>query len=160
MDNAKFKEIEDIRGYVENALKNGEITAGTYRKKAEITARKGVVGEEIVTVMVDGLVETKNVVKKDENGNTGWVVTNPSGEKYIVEDAVFSDKYEPIEGADGKFRPKGKPVTAGKISESISFIAPWGETMNVVSGGYLVFTSMDDIYAIQEKEFFDTYEEI
>ena len=154
----EFKKIENIRSYVEERLQNGEINSGIYQKYGEIAARVGLVGEEIVTVMANGLEETKNTVTADENGNPDWVVTNPSGERYIVKDSVFRKRYDKIDGTENRFKPKWNPITAGRISESISFTAPWGESMNVVSGGYLVFTDMNDIYGIQEAEFNETYE--
>lgn len=44
------------------------------------------------------------------------------------------------------------------MCENISFTAPWGETMQVLAGGYIVFTNLDDIYAIGQDEFNETYE--
>ena len=157
MDNITFRKIDDIKQYIEDAVERGSIRPHRYRKTAHITARPGVEGEEIITVMANGLLETKNTVKKDSMGNPGWVVTNPAGEQYIVEDSVFKNKYEKIPGTENGYSPKGNPITAGKVSENICFTAPWGEMINLVSGGFLVFTSMDDIYAIQKDEFGQTY---
>ena len=154
MENAKFRMIENMKGY----LLGGGFEPKRYQKKGEIRARQGVVGEEIVTVMSNGLEETKNTVVCDENGNPGWVVTNPTGEQYIVKDAVFRKKYEKIEGTQDGYRPAWYPITAVQIDESISFVAPWGEIMNIAAGGYIVFDeTYDDIYGIQQAEFNETY---
>lgn len=155
-----LKKIENIKEYVQERIDNGTIKPGKYVKSTTITARKGIVGERIFTIMSNGLHETNNIVSKDHNGNVDWVVTNITGEQYIVKDSVFNEKYEPVENADDVFRPKGNPIVAGKVSEDISFVAPWGEIINLVSGGYVVFTNMDDIYGIQETEFKKTYKKI
>lgn len=157
MENTQFRRIDNIKDYLSEALSEGRLQPGTYRKFATVTARVGTVGEKVSTVMADGLHETDNVVSADENGNPGWVVTNPSGEQYIVQDSTFTAKYEKIDGTPDQFRPKGAPIVAGQVNESIRFDAPWGEEIRLVAGGYLVFTDRDDIYAIQEKEFLETY---
>lgn len=37
--------------------------------------------------MANGLEETKNTVKVDEEtGKPGWIVTNPNGKEYIIEE--------------------------------------------------------------------------
>ena len=159
MYNTKFKKIENIKEYLTEGLQNGKFNSKTYQKSGEITARVGKVGEEIVTVMANGLKETKNTVTVDENGRPGWVVTNSTGEQYIVSDSVFKKKYERISGTEDKFKPVWNPITAAQIDENICFVAPWGEIQNIVSGGYLVFNEeYDDIYGVQETEFLETYE--
>lgn len=159
MDNMNFRKIENIEEYLIDGLKSGKFQSKTYQKSGEITARVGRVGEEIVTVMANGLKETKNTVTADENGNPGWVVTNTTGEQYIVKDAVFKSKYENIEGTEDGFRPVWNPITAVQIDENICFVAPWGETQNLVSGGYIVFNKeYKDIYGVQQEEFNATYD--
>lgn len=159
MSNMEFRKIESIRKYLSEGINNGSLQIERWQKTGEITARKGVIGEEIVTVMSDGLEETRNTVRADENGNPGWVVTNSTGEKYIVKDSVLRKKYEKIEGTEDRYKPVWNPITAVKISESITFAASWGEEQNIASRGYLVFNeTFDDIYGIQEKEFEETYE--
>lgn len=152
-----FKSVENIKEYVRERITDKSIVPGNYVKSTTITARKGVIGERISTITSNDLQETENVVSKDSNGNVDWIVTNVTGEQYIVKDSVFNEKYEPDEGAPDVFKPKGKPIVAGQIHENISFIAPWGEPMKILAGGYLVFTDMDDIYGIQEAEFNATY---
>lgn len=161
MSNMNFRKIESIKTYLSDGISDGSLQTERWQKSGEITARKGIIGEEIVTVMTDGLEETRNTVKEDENGNPGWVVTNSTGEQYIVKDSAFINKYEKIPGTMDSYRPVWNPITAVKISESISFVASWGELQNIVSGGYLVFNEIfDDIYGVQEKEFEETYERV
>lgn len=160
MTENEFRKIENIAEYLKKALSDGSLVPGRYQKKGEFRARPGVIGERIETIMADGLRETVNTVRADENGNPGWVVTGMSGEEYIVEDSVFRDKYQPAEGREGVYVPRSAPIIAAELQESICFTAPWGEEMRVVRGGYLVFTNPPDIYGIQRAEFEATYEKI
>ena len=158
MNDTEFLKVSDIKLYVEKGLSEGRIKSGLYRKKAAVRARKGLEGEKIITVMQNGLTETVNTVKKDENGNTDWVLTASSGETYIISHKNFTEKYKKIEGSDDIFTPVGKPVSAGQIGENIVFKAPWGEEMKIISGGYLLFSDINDIYGVQKDEFLNTYE--
>lgn len=161
MDKAQFRNIENIRVYLTEGLKNGDFDSHIYQKFGEITARGGKIGEEIVTVMANGLKETKNTVVADENGNPGWIVINSTGEQYVVSDSVFKSKYEKIDGTEDRFKPVWNPITAVQIKESICFTATWGELQNLCANGYLVFNKdFSDIYGIQEDEFLKTYEEV
>ncbi len=158
MNNINFRKIENIKEYLTEGLKCGRFQSNAYQKSGEITARVGKIGEKIVTVMANGLQETKNTVTTDENGNPGWVVTNSTGEQYIVTDSVFKKKYERIAETEDSFKPVWNPITAAQIDENICFSAPWGEIQNIVSGGYLVFNELyDDIYGVQQGEFNETY---
>lgn len=159
MNNMNFRKIENIKEYLAEGLKSKRFQAETYQKSGEITARVGKIGEEIVTVMTNGLQETKNTVMVDENGRRGWVVTNSTGEQYIVSDSVFKKKYERIAGTENRYKPIWNPITAAQIDENICFVAPWGETQNLIAGGYLVFNKeYDDVYGIQQEEFNETYD--
>lgn len=158
MNNVNFRKIENIKEYLTEGLKSGRFQSKTYQKSGEITARVGKIGEEIFTVMANGLQETKNTVTEDEKGCPGWVVTNSTGEEYIVSDSVFKKKYERIAGTENRYKPIWNPITAAQINENICFNAPWGETQNLIAGGYLVFNKdFDDVYGIQEEEFVETY---
>lgn len=159
MDNVEFKNVENIKDYLTDGLNCGKFKTKTYQKSGEIIARVGKIGEEIFTIMANGLQETKNTVTVDENGNPAWIVTNSTGEQYVVSDSVFKSKYEKIEGTEDRFKPVWNPITAVQISENISFAAPWGEIQYLANGGYLVFNKeYDDIYGIQEDEFNKTYD--
>lgn len=151
-----MKKVENSQAYVLEQLKN-DAAPRHYKKYARVMAERGVVGREVVTVMKNGLEETRNVVTADENGNPGWIVTNPSGEKYIVPHAKFIKRYEIEVGADGKHAPVGAPIEAIQIHEDITVTASWGEEQNIAAGGYLNISNLDDIYGIQEAEFKETY---
>ena len=147
----------NVQNYVNDLVSEG-VELKEYKKFARVHAEQGKVGQEIVTVMKNGFVETKNVVKEDpETGEPDWIITNPDGEKYCVPDKTFRKKYELEVDAEGYHRPKGGPVKAIQIEDNISFMAPWGEKMNIEKGGYLVVNAPDDIYGIQLQEFNNTY---
>ncbi len=153
-----FKKVDNIAEYVEKGLISGKLTVEEVAKFARIHARQGIPGEEVVTKMANGLEETKNTVKLDEKtGNPGWVVTNPDGEEYIIEDSTFQKKYEIDPENPEQYKPKGGPVLSTRINEHIEFQAPWGETMKIEAGGSLIISGPSDIYGIQKDEFKNTY---
>ena len=124
-----------------------------YAKRAWISARPGKVGEEIVTVMKDNHKETKNTVKNEGD----MVVTNPSGEQYIIEAKTFAKKYEIDPHNPERYRPIGGLQEFMILKENVMFEAPWGEQMMIKKGGALNVTNMDEIYGIQQSEFNETY---
>ena len=147
---------EELQKYIIELVNNGH-EPKFYKKYSRVIAVQGKEGEVVETIMADGHVETVNSVKKDENGNCDWIITNPSGERYIVPNKTFVKKYEIEVGEDGKHAPKGAPIKAVQIEDDISFMASWGELMNIKAGGYLNISDKDDIYGIQENEFNETY---
>lgn len=56
------KNIENIKEYVDTILKYG-VDNGLYIETERLKARKGIIGEEIVTKTSNGQEETKNIVK-------------------------------------------------------------------------------------------------
>ena len=155
--------IKNMQSYLYDQLKGGA-KPKWYKKYARVKAEKGVPGQPIETIMKNGLREVAAVVKADEKGEADWIVTNPSGEKYAVPHAKFIKRYELEVGSDGKHAPKGAPIEAIQIHEDITFDVPWGENgapvpMTIKAGGYLNITNLDDVYGIQEEEFYETYSE-
>lgn len=133
--------------------------APLFIKSAIVTARDAVPGEKITTTLADGTHETVNV---SEEG--GKVVTNPSGEEYVLTGENFSKRYEALE--DGRYRAKGAcRAFVNPTGEDITIIAPWGEEQH---GGpdAMVAVAVDlaepdkigsDRYIIGGKEFAETY---
>ena len=153
-----FKKVDNITEYVKEGITSGKLTVEEVAKFARIHARQGILGEEIVTKMANGLEETRNTVTADEKtGEPGWVVTNPDGEEYIVADSTFKKKYEIDPENPEQYKPKGGPVLSSPINEHIEFNAPWGETMKIEAGGSLILSGANDIYGIQKAEFENTY---
>lgn len=155
-----MKKIRNIAQYVQEGIENGSLIPEKYVKNAVVKAVPGIVGQKVQTTMKNGLFETSNVVAIDENsGRPDWIVTNPSGEAYIVKDSIFCEKYAETT-TPGVYQAKGNPVTCVKVAEDISFVAPWGEVMFLGAGGMLNISSMDDIYGIQATEFHETYKKV
>lgn len=152
-----FRKIENLPDYI-NELGEKGMGINQYQKFAEVRARQGKEGEEVITVMKNGLEETRNTVQIDsKTGEAGWIVTNPSGEQYIVPDSKFRARYDVEKAKDGVYPSVFSPIRAIEIDEDISFTAPWGEEMNIAKGGFLVINSPNDIYGIQKDEFYETY---
>ena len=153
-----FKKVDNIAEYVREGIKSGRLTVDEVAKFARIHARQGTLGEEIITIIANGLEETKNTVVADEKtGEPGWVVTNPDGEEYIVSDSTFKERYEIDPENPEQYKPKGEPVLSAPINEHIEFKAPWGEVMKIEAGGSLILNGPGDIYGIQKSVFENTY---
>lgn len=152
--------IDNMKEYVISLKEEGK-EAYAYKKFAKVQAVRGVVGQEVITTMKNGLVETKNVVSTDEKtGLPDYIVTNPSGEQYLVKDSTFNKKYEIEDKENNVFRAKGGIQVFMQIDEDVTFVAPWGEEMTIKKGGYLNITNPTDIYGVQEDEFNETYAEV
>ena len=149
------KHVEDINEYVLNQIKGGA-TVLACRKTALVKARRGVLGEVIKT----DIDKTENTVKPDpKTGNLSWVITNPGGEEYIVEDSVFTNIYEAVEGEEGRYRKKAIQLLT-PCTETVEFVPSWGGTFTVEAGGYLAVNGYKDIAGIQSNAFNTTYEVI
>jgi hypothetical protein len=124
--------------------------ARTAQKVARVRARPAQAGERVATIMKDGHVETENVAKAGD-----VVVTNPSGEQYLVAEVTFAKRYQPTE-TKGEFAPKAAPVKALVTNENVEFEAPWGETMRIKAGGVLL-SENGEVRGVQAEEFAETY---
>ena len=90
------------------------IAAPIYTKNATVVARQTAGREDITTTLADGTRETENTAAAGD-----WIVTNPGGEQYCMDDAKFRLRYRHLGGdkyqAVGKIRaipnPYGVPVT-------------------------------------------------
>ncbi|MDQ5962552.1 MAG: hypothetical protein QG653_359 [Patescibacteria group bacterium] len=83
------------------------------------------------------------------------IARNPGGEEYVVRAEKFPKLYDML--SDGTFKAKGI-VKAIQTDRDVVFTSPWGEEMKILSGGYLVESTIDGKrYGIEEKAFLDTY---
>ncbi len=159
----------NVQEYVQKGIEAGTFTLRQAEKVARIVARRGTVGEKIASYSTEGVLETTNTVELDPITNQpGWIATKvENGEilvdefghrnEWIIPDSTFQKKYEVDPENPYLCRPKGGPQQFVQISDDISFVAPWGEQMNIIAGGYLNVTDMNEIYGIQERDFDDTY---
>ncbi len=130
--------------------KTGAANGAIYNKiVVEKTARPAIAGETVVTV-INGEVETSN------NANEGdMIITGLAGEEYIIPGNKFHKLYEIVEGTTYKTKPDS--VQAVEVSETFSFLAPWGSEMICNVGDYIVYRSEQDVYRIERTEFLKTY---
>ena len=127
-------------------------------KRAAVSARPGSPGERVVTTLADGFRETENTVGVDpRTGAPDWVITAPSGERYIVRNAAFRERYIPDPDASGRYIPAGKPVLAAQVPEDLCIRAPWGELQAIRAGGWLIVAGEGDVYGNSEDEFLSAY---
>lgn len=150
-----FNKVNIIK-YLKNNYKEQDYEISY--KFSEVKAKKGKLGQQVKTIMQDGFVETINIVNKDKDNNKlDRIITNINNEKYVISYKVFIAKYEKDYKNKRYYKPKKNLVVVVELKDSISFIAPWGEVMNIKKGGFLIINNQDDIYGIQEQEFYDTY---
>ncbi len=128
-----------------------------YRKDVTVAARPAIPGESLTTVMADGHIETVNTAKYGD-----MMIRNPSGECYFIGGSTFTQRYASEEGGAPDingfltFRAVGGAIPCVRLSENVSFLAPWGEEMKIKKGGVLISGDID-IYGIQPDEFAQTY---
>jgi hypothetical protein len=114
-------------GYVRIDRKAPEImralaTAPIFRKQGQVQARHTEGNEKVVTILVSSTEETRNTANSDD-----WAVTNPSGEQYILSDALFQKRYEATD-RDGVYDAKGCcRAIKNPFGKPIEILAFWGE---------------------------------
>lgn len=167
-----YRSVDDISAYIQE-LKAAGADAFTAEKFARIAARKGTIGEVVISWSVDGdgapLLEKKAQVTADaQTGETDWVVTkvgedglamidqNGNKNEWIVDDKTFRRKYNEDTARPGIYKPVGGPQKFIKLSEAVT-VHQWGNEMNVDAGGYVNVTNPNDIYVISGRDFEDTY---
>lgn len=97
-------------------------SAPVYKKYAKVKARPAVVGEEITTTLKGGAQETVNTAKDGD-----WVMTNPSGEQYIIPGKKFLSRYEATSEV-GVYQAKGScRAIKNPFGQPIEIMASWGE---------------------------------
>jgi len=134
--------------------------AAIFAKKGEFKAQKVKEREEISTVLADGTVETVNWAEIGD-----MIVTNPDGERYILNSIEFGKRYRPtsqgsVYTSKGMIRaivnPTGRPI---------EIMASWGDPQ-FGAADCIIATVYDEKcpdeigsrrYIIGGQEFADTY---
>lgn len=134
--------------------------AGKYGKTGEVLAREAVPGEQVTTVLEDGTVETTNTA-----GEKQVVITNPSGEQYIIDAEKFMQRYQSTD-QESVFRAKGAVrAFRNQTGRPIEISAPWGEPQ-LGDESCILATPYNpekpdeigtDRYIIGHEEFIETY---
>lgn len=158
------------KDYAVAGIASGELKPVVAVKFARVLARRGVVGEEVISYSQNGIVEKVATVSEDpETKETGWVLTklDENGEvlvdeyghknEWIVDAKTFAKKYDLDETKEGGvYKPKGGPQIFVPIVMDV-ILEQWGSEMKIEAGGWLNITNPDDIYGISGRDFDDTY---
>ena len=136
---------------IKEVVKNtGAANGAVYNKiVVEKTARPAVAGEVIDTI-INGEVETSNTANEGD-----MIITGLAGEEYIISGNKFHKLYVLVSG--NTYQTKPDSVQAVEVSDSFSFLAPWGSEMICNVGDYIVYRSQEDVYRIERTEFLKTY---
>lgn len=121
--------------------------------------------ERIVTI-IDGEIETTQMCICADK----VVMKGPKGELYCIPVEKFRARYEFIDGAPtpwgeefGIVKAKGKINAIQVTSDNFvaSFVAAWGEQMNVTLGGfYACPVDGNEVYFIDEEVLYATYKQV
>ncbi len=112
-----FEKIDRKSADIMSALAQAPV----YAKFGTVNARPAVPGEKITTTLASGAKETDNAAEEGD-----WVVTNPSGERYVLKEKQFSARYETSE-LDGVFKAKGScRAIKNPFGKPIEIMASWG----------------------------------
>jgi hypothetical protein len=110
----------------------------------------------VVVTKINGVKETTNSAKRGD-----VIFTGPLGEQYVVGPSKFISLYNVQEGIA---TPRPLPRMVAKMTKfllhnkPLEFMAPWGESMLLAPGDYLVQDpSGKGHYRIEKKAFALTY---
>lgn len=105
----------------------------------------------ITTITSDGK-ETQNVAELND-----IIISGPSREQYVIKANKFPKLY--VGQIGGPIHPEQSPrnVAVYNGKETVNFIAPWGESMVLKPGDYLVKEAEGKYYRIAKKEYEMTY---
>ncbi|MGO9547728.1 MAG: PGDYG domain-containing protein [Rhodomicrobium sp.] len=95
----------------------------TYRKSGEVRAIRATAKTAVETILADGTKETKNIADPGD-----YIVTAPSGERWVVKPETFLARYTLKHGKKHVYIARGL-VAAVKnpFGRPISIMASWGE---------------------------------
>lgn len=159
----------DAKHYVITGMSSGEMVPFYAIKRGKVLARRGKVGEEIVTYTDGGLVEKVDKVEIDsDTGLPNWILMKANDYGYPVideyghvnewtkDDSDFLEEYSPDDEVEGVFVSVDGPQLFVPVLNDIILVQN-GEEMAVKSGGYLNITDLTKIYGISLRDFRDTY---
>ena len=142
--------MNKILSLTEMLEKTGAAKGAAYNKIAvQKTAREAADGE-IVSTVINEIVETTNIAKAGD-----MIITGLVGEEYIINGEKFHKLYNHISG--NTYVTKKDSIKAVQVTEKIHFLAPWGSEMIALPGDYMAYRSDSDAYRIEKGEFEKTY---
>jgi hypothetical protein len=99
--------------------------APLYRKFGMVHARPAKTGERLATITASGLTETERTANEGD-----WVVTNPTGEIFIIPESTFLSRNEKTD-QEGVYSAKGFcKAIKNPYNKPIEIMASWGEPQN------------------------------
>lgn len=107
--------------------------------------------QPVVTITSDGK-ETQNVA-----GEGDIIMSGPSKENYVVKSAKFPKLYQGEVGQTVMPEQNPRMVALYTGKEPVTFTAPWGESMVLKPGDYLVKDGDQGYYRIAKVEYEQTY---
>lgn len=129
------------------------------QKTAQVKAELVGAGTEVITLVQGEDGKLLHEATKTAGADGGYVVTNPTGEQYLVDVKKFESVYQETDVA-GIYAPVPDPRKVVPVEQNVSFEAPWGGPMRIQEGGVLVHGGPNDIYGINPKEYKETYSPI
>jgi len=132
----------------------------TYKKQGSVRAEVALGGEVVETILNDGTVESINTAEEGD-----FVVTNPTGEKYILKPEIFHARNEKDRNKEGVYIARGYcKAIENPFEQPISMMASWGGTQNgaedcIVADVYDVEANeaAGEPYIIGREQFEETY---
>ena len=118
----------DGKAYAEAGIACGELTPVVAVKFARVLARRGVVGEEVISYSQNGIVEKVATVSEDpETKETGWVLTKLDENGEVLVDGVNVKEYKK-EALNNKigYVPQKAVMFNGTVFENVGY----GESLN------------------------------
>lgn len=132
--------------------------APQYKKNALVPARRARAGETVLTITATGDTETENIAKDGD-----WVVTNASGEEYILPPDIFSNRYEDSD-TPGVYRAVGYcKAIQNPYEKPIEIFASWGTPQRGDADCFIADTCgadgnlLGEPYLIEHAAFQTTY---
>ena len=141
-------------------IDSGVLEKVVVQKTKNVSARKGVVGEEVVT-LVDGgeLIETKNTVKNEGDMVVSNIIDGKAN-SYVVKAEKFEKLYSST-GENGPYKPVSGPIDVFILDRDVMIQRPdWGDSgsdMKLRKGAAIVAESNGKFYGINPAEFEATY---
>lgn len=174
-ENMEYRKV-NTKEYVEAGLADGSLEVFEATKHARIAAVKGEVGQEVISWSEDEngnpIQEKVDTVSADEEtGEAGWIATKTDTEgnpiidrnghtnQWIIGDKTFRKKYEIDPEHPDIFKPVGGPQKFVETREGL-IISQWGDEMKMPRGSFINITNPDDMYAVNPRDFNDTYSRI
>lgn len=127
--------------------------APIYRKHVVVEIREVPVGTKVVTTLANGHHETTFVADEDRR----WVVTNPGGERYLINAEKVEGRYDHLGGT--RYAARGRVrAFANPYGHNVTIDAPWGTEQHGDRNVVFAEGVIDgDRYFIGNDEFLATY---